>query len=282
MADPARRVRAGRARRSSTTFWVAARTVCPRSRCWSRATGGWASTCAGSLPRGGPVVCEVLTNVLSRCREQALGRPSLTPGSSSGSTTSARGRFSRARPDADTRPASPAGHLGDAGAARAARSARRRSDAGSWRSTCSTPSDSGCRSRRRRFAANDPPFSRRATSLFLRRYWRGPTWVNAAWLLWLGLVRLGYADAAAECARRVVNAVREPGCASTTTRTRATAWAHATSPGPRSRWSSSIPTRQRPIATSLPDTPRSRAPLSSPSRVAWDCSEATAVATSRG
>ena len=25
-----------------------------------------------------------------------------------------------------------------------------------------------------------------------RRYWRGPTWLNAAWMLWIGLVRLGY------------------------------------------------------------------------------------------
>jgi glycogen debranching enzyme len=25
-----------------------------------------------------------------------------------------------------------------------------------------------------------------------RRYWRGPTWINSAWLLWIGLLRLGY------------------------------------------------------------------------------------------
>ena len=24
------------------------------------------------------------------------------------------------------------------------------------------------------------------------RYWRGPTWINTAWLVWLGLLRLGY------------------------------------------------------------------------------------------
>ena len=26
----------------------------------------------------------------------------------------------------------------------------------------------------------------------IRRYWRGPTWVNSAWMVWLGLRRLGY------------------------------------------------------------------------------------------
>jgi hypothetical protein len=36
-----------------------------------------------------------------------------------------------------------------------------------------------------------------------RRYWRGPTWVNAAWMLWLGLVRLGYDAEAAEMASRL-------------------------------------------------------------------------------
>lgn len=45
----------------------------------------------------------------------------------------------------------------------------------------------------------------------LRRYWRGPTWINAAWLLWLGLVRLGYDDAAAEMARRLATAVAGEG-----------------------------------------------------------------------
>lgn len=47
--------------------------------------------------------------------------------------------------------------------------------------------------------------------MLLRRYWRGPTWINAAWLLWLGLVRLGYADEAAEMAARVERAVRAAG-----------------------------------------------------------------------
>jgi hypothetical protein len=61
-------------------------------------------------------------------------------------------------------------------------------------------------------SADDPRFSRRDRFLFvLRRYWRGPTWINAAWLLWLGLVRLGYHEAAAEMAGKLSSAVAVAG-----------------------------------------------------------------------
>jgi glycogen debranching enzyme len=40
-----------------------------------------------------------------------------------------------------------------------------------------------------------------------RIYWRGPTWVNAAWLVWLGLIRLGYREPAADLARRLADSV---------------------------------------------------------------------------
>jgi hypothetical protein len=60
-------------------------------------------------------------------------------------------------------------------------------------------------------SAREPCFSRRDRTLFLRRYWRGPTWVNAAWLLWLGLVRLGYGAEAADLASRVGRAVAAGG-----------------------------------------------------------------------
>jgi hypothetical protein len=60
-------------------------------------------------------------------------------------------------------------------------------------------------------AASEPSFSTRDRFLFFRRYWRGPTWVNAAWLIWLGLLRLGYRVEADELSRRLLDAVRREG-----------------------------------------------------------------------
>jgi hypothetical protein len=55
-------------------------------------------------------------------------------------------------------------------------------------------------------------FSTREDSfLWIRRYWRGPTWVNAAWLVWLGLARLGYQTQADELAVRLATAIRHNG-----------------------------------------------------------------------
>jgi glycogen debranching enzyme len=61
-------------------------------------------------------------------------------------------------------------------------------------------------------SASDPTFSTRDENLLgVRRYWRGPTWINSAWLVWLGLVRLGYEDAAAQLVHRVAGAVGSQG-----------------------------------------------------------------------
>jgi Mannosylglycerate hydrolase MGH1-like glycoside hydrolase domain len=61
-------------------------------------------------------------------------------------------------------------------------------------------------------SAEDAAFSRRDRSLLLlRQYWRGPTWINAAWLLWRALVRLGYSDEADEMTDRLRRAVASSG-----------------------------------------------------------------------
>jgi hypothetical protein len=45
----------------------------------------------------------------------------------------------------------------------------------------------------------------------IRRYWRGPTWVNSAWMVWLGLRRLGYEEEAERLAAGVIGAAAREG-----------------------------------------------------------------------
>ena len=56
-------------------------------------------------------------------------------------------------------------------------------------------------------ALDDPAFTTRDHFWGLRRYWRGPSWVNSAWLVWMGLLRLGYTDEAGVLAARLAKAV---------------------------------------------------------------------------
>ena len=151
-----------------------------------------AGTRGGSATRGGPVLCEVVDQraLVPRC-----GSPRASPRSprrwSTGSGTSGRGLFL------------------DEVAARRARGPRSRPgrrwrrwrcptcprrSAGAWsRSTCSTRARSGRRSPPPSVAAERAELRAADGGRgLIRRYWRGPTWVNSAWLLWLGLRRLGY------------------------------------------------------------------------------------------
>jgi hypothetical protein len=63
-------------------------------------------------------------------------------------------------------------------------------------------------------SAADPKFERDDRGPWLgrpRRYWRGPVWVNACWLLWLGMVRLGYTAEADELAQRLLMTIERSG-----------------------------------------------------------------------
>ncbi|MGH2950423.1 MAG: MGH1-like glycoside hydrolase domain-containing protein, partial [Solirubrobacterales bacterium] len=60
-------------------------------------------------------------------------------------------------------------------------------------------------------SAQEPSFEPNRGPGWKRRYWRGPTWVNAAWLLWLGLVRLGYEAPARELAAALEGVVLREG-----------------------------------------------------------------------
>jgi glycogen debranching enzyme len=60
-------------------------------------------------------------------------------------------------------------------------------------------------------ARGEPSFSLSEHLFGLRRYWRGPTWINSAWLVWLGLLRLEYLDEAATLARGIERALLQSG-----------------------------------------------------------------------
>ncbi len=60
-------------------------------------------------------------------------------------------------------------------------------------------------------AANEPSYEPGGGRGPIRRYWRGPTWINSAWLVWLGLRRLGYEEEARQLAEGLFAAVSREG-----------------------------------------------------------------------
>ncbi len=60
-------------------------------------------------------------------------------------------------------------------------------------------------------SAAEPSFEPGRGRGWVRRYWRGPTWVNAAWLLWLGMLRLGYTEQAGQLAMALAETVGREG-----------------------------------------------------------------------
>ncbi len=161
---------------------------------------------------GGAVVCGTATNVLHGLSRLALGRPSITPTIVERLYDDRRGRFHQLVRKRHRRREAP--HPVTTWAALSPLAlpdlpvdiARRLIEEHllnprSFWLPVPPPS----------VAADDPRFSTRDHLLFLRRYWRGPTWINAAWLLSLGLVRMGYHSEAAEMARRIGRAVAAAG-----------------------------------------------------------------------
>jgi hypothetical protein len=150
---------------------------------------------------GGPVCCEVMTNVLYGLSRLALGQPSLTPVIVDRMYDEDTGLFwPLAQPALTHRPPLTWTALCPLALPDLPERIGRRLveehllDAERFWLPYPVPSVS----------ADEPRFSMRDRELGgLRRYWRGPTWINSAWLVWLGLVRLGYGDQAAELARRL-------------------------------------------------------------------------------
>ncbi len=156
---------------------------------------------------GDPVVCEVLTNVLHGLSRLALGLPSITPALIARLYHEPSGLFLPAvePPTSERIPLT-------------------------WTALAplalpDLPEEIGrrlvtCLLDERRFwtavappavALDEPAFSLREHFEGLRRYWRGPTWINSAWLLWRGLVRLGYDEHASAIARAITETVSREG-----------------------------------------------------------------------
>ncbi len=161
------------------------------------------------LAAGGPVCCEVMTNVLYNLSRLALGQASLTAAIIERMYDDRAGLFRPlARPEPAVQPALTWTALSPLALPDLPQEIGRRlveehllDDTCFW---LPVPPPS--------VSAKDPSFSLDDSGLLgVRRYWRGPTWINAAWLLWLGLVRLGYSEPASELARRVGGAVSSQG-----------------------------------------------------------------------
>jgi mannosylglycerate hydrolase MGH1-like protein len=157
---------------------------------------------------GGPVLCEVSTNVLWGLARLAMGEPSVTPALVDRLWDERRGLFLDEAQPGGLRPAV------ETWAALAPLALPDLPEAIGRRLVEDHLLDP------KRFWLPVPPPSVSAAERsfepglgpgWKRRYWRGPTWINAAWMLWIGLVRLGYADEADQMARRLGEAVLSQG-----------------------------------------------------------------------
>jgi hypothetical protein len=156
---------------------------------------------------GGPVCCEVVTNVLYNLSRIALGRPSLTETMIERMYDEDSGLFHLlAQPAPRKQPARTWAALAPLALPDLPEPIGRRLveeyliDPKQFWLPAPPPSVS----------ASDPSFTLQDTGILgVRRYWRGPMWINSAWLLWLGMKRLGYAEQADELATRVGATVRD-------------------------------------------------------------------------
>ena len=158
---------------------------------------------------GWPVMCEVLTNVLYSLSRSALGRSSLTAALIERCYDKSSGLFRPlVRPEVQSRiPVTWAAlaplALPDLPEAIGQRLVEEHLlDTSRFWLPAGVPS----------VAADEPSFQRGDLGrLHLHRYWRGPAWVNTAWLVWLGLVRLGYDEHAETLAQRMTQTIHAAG-----------------------------------------------------------------------
>jgi hypothetical protein len=158
--------------------------------------------------RGGPVVCEVLLNTLWSLSLQALGRPSATPALVDRLWDEQSGAFldevqpGGARPAVLTCAALAPLALPDLPEEIGRRLVEEHLLSEDRFLTSVAPPS---------VAVSEPTYEPDGGHGPIRRYWRGPTWVNTAWLVWLGMHRLGYRQEANQMTAGLLGAVEREG-----------------------------------------------------------------------
>jgi hypothetical protein len=158
--------------------------------------------------RGGPVLCEVLTNTLWSLSLQALGRPSATPALVERLWDERRGLFlDEAQPGGERPAILTCAALAPLALPDLPEEIGRRLveehllNEREFLTPVAPPSVAVC----------EPSYEPGGGHGPIRRYWRGPTWINTAWLAWLGLRRLGYERQAQRIAQGLLGAVEREG-----------------------------------------------------------------------
>jgi hypothetical protein len=158
--------------------------------------------------RGGPVLCEVLVNTLWSLSLQALGRPSATAALVERLWDEDSGLFldeaqpGARRPGIATVAALAPLALPDLPEAIGRRLVEQHLLSPEEFLTPVAPPS---------VAVSAPGYEPGGGRGPIRRYWRGPTWVNTAWLVWLGMRRLGYVEEAGRMAAGLIGAVEREG-----------------------------------------------------------------------
>ncbi len=158
--------------------------------------------------RGHPLLCETLVNTLWSLSLQALGRPSATPALVERLWDERRGLFVDEAQPGTIRP----GPVTWASLAPLAQPdlpepigrrlvEQHLLDEREFLTPVAPPS----------VAVSDPRYESGDGRGPIRRYWRGPTWVNSAWMVWLGMRRLGYVAEAKRLAGGLIATVRREG-----------------------------------------------------------------------
>jgi hypothetical protein len=158
--------------------------------------------------RGGPVLCEVLVNTMWSLSRQAMGHTSSTAALVERLWDERRGLFlDEAQPGGTRPPVVTWAALAPLALPDLPEEIGRRLieehllDPGEFLTPVAPPS----------VAAGEASYEPGGGHGPIRRYWRGPTWVNSAWMVWIGLRRLGYEQEANRLATGLIGAVEREG-----------------------------------------------------------------------